>query len=68
IRRIFSRVAPLLPQRQRIVLVLREIHGMEIAEISDLLQCTESTVRNLLSQAKDTFRKRTKELFPDYGL
>jgi RNA polymerase sigma-70 factor, ECF subfamily len=68
IRRIFSRVAPLLPQRQRIVLVLKEIHGMEIAEISDLLQCTESTVRNLLSQAKDSFRKRTKELFPDYGL
>jgi RNA polymerase sigma-70 factor, ECF subfamily len=68
VRKIFSRVAPLLPQRQRIVLVLREIHGMEIAEISELLQCTESTVRNLLSQAKDSFRKRTKELFPDYGL
>jgi RNA polymerase sigma-70 factor, ECF subfamily len=68
VRRIFTRVAPLLPQRQRIVLVLREIHGMEIVEISDLLQCTESTVRNLLSQAKDSFRKRTKELFPDYGL
>jgi RNA polymerase sigma-70 factor, ECF subfamily len=68
VRRIFTRIAPLLPQRQRIVLVLREIHGMEIVEISDLLQCTESTVRNLLSQAKDSFRKRTKELFPDYGL
>ncbi len=68
VRKIFSRVAPLLPQRQRIVLVLREIHGMEIAEISELLQCTESTVRNLLSQAKDSFRKRTKELFPGYGL
>jgi len=68
VRKIFSRIAPLLPQRQRIVLVLREIHGMEIAEISDLLQCTESTVRNLLSQAKDSFRKRTKEIFPDFGL
>jgi RNA polymerase sigma-70 factor (ECF subfamily) len=68
VRKIFSRVAPLLPQRQRIVLVLREIQGLEIAEISELLQCTESTVRNLLSQAKDSFRKRTKELFPDYGL
>ena len=68
VHKIFSRIAPLLPQRQRIVLVLREIQGMEIAEISDLLQCTESTVRNLLSQAKDSFRKRTKEIFPDYGL
>lgn len=68
VRKIFSRIAPLLPQRQRIVLVLREIHGMEMSEISDLLQCTESTVRNLLSQAKDSFRKRTKEIFPDYGL
>ena len=68
VRKIFLRVAPLLSQRQRIVLVLREIHGMEIAEISDLLQCTESTVRNLLSQAKDSFRRKAKELFPDYGL
>jgi RNA polymerase sigma-70 factor (ECF subfamily) len=68
VRRIFSRVAPMLSQRQRIVLVLREIHGMEIAEISEMLQCTESTVRNLLSQAKDSFRKKTKELFPDYGM
>jgi RNA polymerase sigma-70 factor (ECF subfamily) len=68
VRKIFSRIAPLLPQRQRIVLVLREIQGMEIAEISDLLQCTESTVRNLLSQAKDSFRKRTKEHFPDYTI
>jgi RNA polymerase sigma-70 factor (ECF subfamily) len=68
VRKIFLRVAPLLSQRQRIVLVLREIHGMEIAEISDLLECTESTVRNLLSQAKDSFRRKAKELFPDYGL
>jgi RNA polymerase sigma-70 factor, ECF subfamily len=68
VRKIFSRIAPLLPQRQRIVLVLREIHGMEMSEIAELLQCTESTVRNLLSQAKDSFRKRTKEIFPDYRL
>lgn len=68
VRKIFQRVAPLLSQRQRMVLVLREIHGMEIAEISDLLHCTESTVRNLLSQAKDSFRRKAKELFPDYGL
>lgn len=68
VRKIFHRVAPLLSERQRIVLVLREIHQMDIAEISDLLQCTESTVRNLLSQAKDSFRRKAKELFPDYGL
>ena len=68
IRTIYNRVAPLLSERQRTVLVLREIHGMDIAEISDLLQCTESTVRNLLSQAKDSFRRKAKELFPDFGL
>lgn len=68
IRTIYDRVAPLLSERQRTVLVLREIHEMDIAEISDLLQCTESTVRNLLSQAKDSFRRKAKELFPDYGL
>ena len=68
IRKIFDRVAPLLSERQRLVLVLREIYGMEISEMSDILQCTESTVRNLLSQAKDSFRKKARELFPEYGM
>jgi RNA polymerase sigma-70 factor, ECF subfamily len=68
IRKIFTRIAPLLSQRQRIVLVLREIYGMEVPEIADLLRCTESTVRNHLSQAKDSFRKKIKELFPEYEM
>ena len=41
---------------------------MEIGEISDLRRCIELAVRNLLNQAKDSLRKRTKELFPDDGL
>jgi hypothetical protein len=40
---------------------------MEIGECSDLLDI-ESRVRNLLSQAKDSLRKETKELNPEYGL
>jgi RNA polymerase sigma-70 factor (ECF subfamily) len=68
IQKIFQRVAPLLSQRQRVVLVLREIYGMEMSEIADLMQCTESTVRNTLSQAKDSFRKKIQELFPEYGM
>lgn len=68
IRKIFLRIAPALSQRRRTVLVLREIYGMDVAEIADLLRCTESTVRNLLSQAKESFRKKIKELFPEYGL
>ena len=68
IRKIFLRVAPLLAEKQRIVLVLREIEGMEFSDIARMLDCTESTVRNLLSQAKESFRKKTKELFPEYGL
>lgn len=68
IRKIFQRIAPLLSQRQRVILVLREIYGMEMSEIAELMQCTESTVRNHLSQAKDSFRKKIKELFPEYGM
>lgn len=67
-RKIFMRVAPLLGERQRLVLVLREIHEMEFVEIAELLRCTESTVRNTLSQAKESFRKKVKELFPDYAM
>jgi hypothetical protein len=40
---------------------------MEIGEISDLLG-DESWFRNPLNQAKDSLRKGTKELIPDYGL
>jgi hypothetical protein len=40
---------------------------MEIGDISALLGI-ESRVRNLLNQAKDSLRKRSKELIPDYGL
>jgi RNA polymerase sigma-70 factor (ECF subfamily) len=68
IRKIFQRIAPLLSQRQRIALVLREIQGLEVSEIAELMECTESTVRNLLSQAKDSFRKKIQELFPEYGM
>jgi RNA polymerase sigma-70 factor (ECF subfamily) len=68
IQKIFLRIGPQLPERQRIVLVLREIEGMEIPEIARTLDCTESTVRNLLSQAKESFRKKVKELFPEYGM
>ena len=67
-RKIFARVAPLLPERQRLVLVLREIYEMEFSDIADSLHCSESTVRNLLSQARESFRKRIKELYPEYGM
>lgn len=66
IRKIFQRIAPMLSQRQRLVLVLREVYGMEMGEIAEMLHCTESTVRNHLSQAKDSFRRKVKELFPEY--
>lgn len=68
IRKIFNTVAPQLPERQRIALVLKEIHGLETSEISDVMKCTESTVRNLLSQAKESFRTKVRELFPEYGM
>ncbi|HEY4490894.1 MAG TPA: RNA polymerase sigma factor [Acidobacteriota bacterium] len=68
IRKIFLRIAPVLPERQRTVLVLREVYQFEVIEIAELLKCTESTVRNHLSQAKTSFRTKIKELFPEYGM
>src|SRR5205085_10535320 len=68
VRKIFLRIAPLLSQRQRMVLVLREVEEMEIPEIAKMMQCTEYTVRNLLSQAKEAFRNKVKEFFPEYGM
>ena len=40
-----------LPERQRLVFVLRHFHGKKLKEIAGILQCSEGTVKNTLFRA-----------------
>jgi len=66
VRAIFDDLARALPPRQRAVFALREIEGMEGAEVATLLRMRESTVRNHLFQARRTLRKALLERYPEY--
>ena len=45
-----------LPPEQRAVLVLRELHGLEYGEISEVLELDLGTVKSRLSRARATLR------------
>lgn len=47
-----------LPERHRIVLVLRDLRGHTYEEMSQILGCTISSVKNRLHRARRAFRDR----------
>lgn len=58
-------VEALTPQ-QRSAFVLREIEGMETAEVARVLGCSPTTVRNHIFQARKTLRRELERRFPEY--
>ena len=52
-----ARGMSVLPEGQRAVLVLREYHELEYAEIADALEIDVGTVKSRLSRARDTLRE-----------
>ena len=58
-------VEALTPQ-QRSAFVLREIEGMETAEVARALGCSATTVRNHIFQARKTLRHELERRFPEY--
>lgn len=56
LQRAFLRLAGRLAPKQRAVFVLREIEGLDTAEIARILEVAESTVRNHLHQVRRTLR------------
>jgi RNA polymerase sigma-70 factor (ECF subfamily) len=60
----FLRLAARLAPRQRATFVLKEIEGLETAEVARVLGVTESTVRNHLLQARRVLRDGLTKDYP----
>jgi len=60
----FSRLAATLAPKQRAAFVLREIEGLDTAEVARVMGVAESTVRNHLFQARKTLRAGLERDYP----
>jgi len=47
-----------LPMAQRTVIILREMQGLELREIAELMKCSESTIRWRLHYARKKLQKK----------
>ncbi len=56
-----------LPDAQRAVLVLREYHDLEYAEIADVLELDVGTVKSRLSRARAALREHLIARMPELG-
>jgi RNA polymerase sigma-70 factor (ECF subfamily) len=64
LRRAFGRLAARLAPQQRAAFVLREIEGLETAEVARIMEVAESTVRNHLLQARRVLRMGLEREYP----
>jgi DNA-directed RNA polymerase specialized sigma24 family protein len=46
--------------------VLREMEGMETAEVAEVLGCSATTVRNHIFQARKSLREEMRNRYPEY--
>ena len=67
VERIFNEVSAELSPKQKMIFVMREMEDIPSAEISRILGCRESTVRNHLFNARKTMQQQLKRKFPEYA-
>jgi RNA polymerase sigma-70 factor (ECF subfamily) len=60
-------LASSLSTRQRKAFWLREVEGLSSKEVSEVLECSESTVRNHLFAARVKLRRELTRRFPEYA-
>lgn len=63
-RRYLDALLDALPDGQRVILTMRHIQGMEIADIASTLDCSETSVRSSLSRARTRLKALTLK-YPD---
>lgn len=61
------RIMETLPEKQRLVLQLRDVEQFEFEEISEMLEMTETTIRVTLSRARKAVREELIKKY-NYGV
>lgn len=64
---IFRQLSAGLSEKQRMVFLLREIEGLSSPEVSQIVGCRESTVRNHLFNARKYLRRELLRRYPEYA-
>jgi RNA polymerase sigma-70 factor (ECF subfamily) len=64
LQKVFLKLAAQLAPRQRAAFVLREIEGLDTAEVARILGVRESTVRNHLHQARRILQAGLRRDYP----
>ena len=63
---VLQQLVGVLTPQQRSAFVLREMEGLETAEVAEVLGCSATTVRNHIFQARKTLRRELRQRFPEY--
>lgn len=66
VNRLLDQLVEGLTPQQRTAFVLREVEGMDTAEVAEILGCTTTTVRNHVFQARKSLRRELGKRFPEY--
>ena len=64
--RLFDQLVESLTPQQRSAFVLRELEGLDTAEVAQALGCSATTVRNHVFQARKVLREELARRYPEY--
>lgn len=64
---VFASVSSALSPKQKTIFIMREMEDLPSAEISRILGCRESTVRNHLFNARKIMQRQLQVKFPEYA-
>jgi len=67
IESVFADVSSVLSPKQKTIFVMREMEDLPSVEISKILGCRESTVRNHLFNARKLMQEQLRKRFPEYA-
>ena len=67
IESVFNDVSSSLSPKQKTIFVMREIEDIPSVEISKILGCRESTVRNHLFNARKVMQEKLRQRYPEYA-
>jgi RNA polymerase sigma-70 factor (ECF subfamily) len=67
IESVFNEVSAALSPKQKTIFVMKEMEDLPSVEISKILGCRESTVRNHLFNARKIMQEQLRQRYPEYA-